>query len=76
MYPFIRMAKELWKFRKAPPLTILEPHISTHRIWPQDLEHLAEQQRNQFQMRGQRLKLGRGKRGQKMVLIWAMSLHG
>jgi acyl-CoA thioesterase FadM len=42
MYPFIRMAKELWKFRKAPPLTILEPHISTHRIWPQDLDIWVE----------------------------------
>ncbi len=38
MYPFIRMAKELWKFRKAPPLTILQPHVSRHRIWPQDLD--------------------------------------
>jgi acyl-CoA thioesterase FadM len=38
MYPFLRMAKELWKFRAAPRLTILQPHVSTHRIWPQDLD--------------------------------------
>ncbi len=38
MYPFLRMAKELWKFRNAPPLSILEPHVSTHRIWPWDLD--------------------------------------
>jgi acyl-CoA thioesterase FadM len=38
MYPFLRMAKELWKFRNAPPLSLLQPHTSTHRVWPQDLD--------------------------------------
>jgi acyl-CoA thioesterase FadM len=42
MYPYIRMAKELWKFRHAPRLGILDPHISTHRIWPQDLDPWRE----------------------------------
>lgn len=38
MYPFIRMAKELWKFRNAPRLAILDPHVSSHRVWPLDLD--------------------------------------
>ena len=42
MYPYVRMAKELWKFRNAPPLGILEPHISSHRIWPWDLDPWRE----------------------------------
>ena len=42
MYPYVRLAKELWKFRNAPPLGILEPHISNHRIWPWDLDPWRE----------------------------------
>ncbi|OYU41301.1 MAG: thioeseterase [Pseudorhodobacter sp. PARRP1] len=42
MYPYIRMAKELWKFRNAPPLGLFDPHISTHRIWPWDLDPWRE----------------------------------
>lgn len=42
MYPYVRMTKELWKFRNAPRLSILEPHISTHRIWPWDLDPWRE----------------------------------
>jgi len=38
MYPIFRMAKELWKFRKSVALSILQPHISTHRVWPWDLD--------------------------------------
>jgi len=42
MYPYIRMAKELWKFRRAAPLGLFDPHISTHRIWPWDLDPWRE----------------------------------
>ena len=42
MYPYIRMAKELWKFRNAPPLGLFDAHISTHRIWPWDLDPWRE----------------------------------
>lgn len=42
MYPFLRMAKEMWKFRKAPALGLLEAHVSTHRIWPWDLDPWRE----------------------------------
>lgn len=38
MYPYARMMKELWKFRSAPALGILEPHVSHHRCWPQDID--------------------------------------
>lgn len=42
MYPFFRMFKESWKFRNAPMLRILDPHVSTHRIWPVDLDPWRE----------------------------------
>jgi acyl-CoA thioesterase FadM len=42
MYPFIRMAKEIWKFRNAPRLGIFDTHVSTHRIWPWDLDPWRE----------------------------------
>lgn len=42
MYPYFRMFKELWKFRQAPALGILDAHISTHRIWPFDLDPWME----------------------------------
>lgn len=42
MYPYFRMAKELWKFRNAPPLGIFDAHVSTHRIWPWDLDPWRE----------------------------------
>lgn len=42
MYPFLRMAKELWKFRNAPALPILGAHVSTHVCWPWDLDPWVE----------------------------------
>ena len=42
MYPYFRIAKELWKFRNAPRLAILEAHVSTHRVWPWDLDPWRE----------------------------------
>ncbi|MBE3638978.1 acyl-CoA thioesterase [Mangrovicoccus algicola] len=42
MYPFIRMAVDLWVFRKAPPLSPLEPHSTTHHVWPWDLDIFLE----------------------------------
>jgi acyl-CoA thioesterase FadM len=42
MYPYFRLAKELWKSRGAPRLAILEPHFSTHRVWPWDLDPWRE----------------------------------
>ena len=42
MYPFLRMAKEIWVFRKAPKLGLFDTHVSHHRIWPWDLDPWAE----------------------------------
>ncbi|WP_163847758.1 acyl-CoA thioesterase [Pseudooceanicola aestuarii] len=42
MYPFVRMAKEIIKFRKAPPLGVDGVHVSHHRIWPWDLDFMME----------------------------------
>ncbi len=38
MYPFVRMAKELYVHRKAPPLPVLGVHRSSHLCWPWDLD--------------------------------------
>ena len=42
MYPFVRMAKEIWKFRKAPPVRLGEAHVSHHICWPHDLDFWLE----------------------------------
>ncbi|ETX15760.1 thioeseterase [Roseivivax halodurans JCM 10272] len=42
MYPFIRLAKESWKFRNAGPLGVGETHVSHHVCWPWDLDLWAE----------------------------------
>lgn len=42
MYPLIRFAKEMIKFRNAPRLEPLEAHVSTHICWPWDLDPWIE----------------------------------
>ncbi|MGL5010944.1 MAG: acyl-CoA thioesterase [Paracoccaceae bacterium] len=42
MYPFVRLAKEIIKFRNAAPLGPFDAHVSTHRIWPWDLDPWRE----------------------------------
>jgi acyl-CoA thioesterase FadM len=42
MYPFFRLAQALWLARRAPPLRILDPHVSRHRVWPWDLDPWRE----------------------------------
>lgn len=42
MYPYFRMVKELLKFRNAPKLGFFDTHVSTHRIWPWDLDPWME----------------------------------
>lgn len=42
MYPYLRMVKEILKFRKAPPLGAFETHVSTHLCWPWDIDPWME----------------------------------
>ncbi|MDO5621723.1 MAG: acyl-CoA thioesterase [Paracoccus sp. (in: a-proteobacteria)] len=42
MYPFARLAKEMFKFRSAPPLGVLDTHVSHHICWPWDLDPWIE----------------------------------
>lgn len=42
MYPFLRMGKEIWANRKAPPLGLTEAHVSRHICWPWDLDFWFE----------------------------------
>lgn len=38
MYPFLRLGKEVLKYRSAPSLPVTGTHVSHHRIWPWDLD--------------------------------------
>jgi acyl-CoA thioesterase FadM len=42
MYPFVRMWHQIWKVRNAPRMGLFDTHVSTHRIWPQDLDPWRE----------------------------------
>lgn len=42
MYPFVRMAYHMNRARRQPPLTLDEPHISSHICWPWDLDFAME----------------------------------
>jgi acyl-CoA thioesterase FadM len=42
MYPFVRMAKELWRARSLPPLGLFDTHVSHHLCWPWDLDFWME----------------------------------
>jgi acyl-CoA thioesterase FadM len=42
MYPYLRMAKELWVHRRAPKLDVTGTHVSYHRCWPQDIDPWME----------------------------------
>lgn len=38
MYPFARLAFQVWRHRADPPLALFEAHESRHVCWPQDLD--------------------------------------
>jgi acyl-CoA thioesterase FadM len=42
MYPYVRMAKEVLKFRNAPALGLLGTHVSHHVCWPWDIDPWLE----------------------------------
>ena len=42
MYPFLRLAKEVVKFRRAPALGLFDTHVSQHVCWPWDLDFWVE----------------------------------
>ena len=42
MFPFVRLAKEMFKARKMPPLGLDELHVTHHICWPWDLDMFAE----------------------------------
>ena len=38
MYPLLRFGREVAAARRAPRLAPLDAHVSTHRVWPWDLD--------------------------------------
>ncbi|UWQ22179.1 acyl-CoA thioesterase [Jannaschia sp. W003] len=42
MYPFVRLAWQLWRHRNDPPLALDGVHVSHHRCLPWDLDGFGE----------------------------------
>lgn len=42
MYPFARLARQLWVHRNAPPLGTFDTHVSRHVCWPHDIDMFVE----------------------------------
>lgn len=42
MYPAIRLAKEMLRYRNAPPLGVLDTHVTNLVCWPWDIDVFAE----------------------------------
>ena len=42
MYPFVRLAYQMWRHRNDPPLGHDEVHVSRHICWPWDLDFQME----------------------------------
>lgn len=42
MYPFVRLAKELFTASRQPALGLTELHVSHHIVWPWDLDTFLE----------------------------------
>ena len=42
MYPFIRMVWQVWKYRKAAPLSVFGTHVSRHVCLPWDIDMWME----------------------------------
>jgi acyl-CoA thioesterase FadM len=42
MYPFPRLALQLWRQRRAPRMALTDTHVSHHICWPWDLDCFAE----------------------------------
>ena len=42
MYPFARLAWQMWRHRADPPLPLTGTHVSHHLCWPWDLDGFGE----------------------------------
>ncbi len=42
MYPYVRFALAVARARRMAPLTVLQPHVSQHRVYPWDLDPWME----------------------------------
>ncbi|MFT5867128.1 MAG: acyl-CoA thioesterase FadM [Gammaproteobacteria bacterium] len=72
MYPFIRLAKEMFINRNASALPITGTHVSYHRCWPQDLDAFMEMNNGRILTI---LDLGRIALGQRSSLLGALKAN-
>lgn len=70
MYPFVRLAKEIFINRYAVPLPVLGTHTSWHRCWPQDLDGFMEMNNGRILTV---LDLGRFSLAKRVGLLAALS---
>jgi acyl-CoA thioesterase FadM len=73
MYPIIRVIKETLRARRMAPLDALQPHISHHRCWPQDLDIYLEMNNGRILSI---LDIGRSGLAQRVGLIGALRNKG
>lgn len=80
MFPVVRLAKEIIKFRRAPALTITDVHVSTHVCWPIDIDIFGELNNGRTLTL---FDLGRFTMGMRVGLVkvlkqngWAMTMAG
>lgn len=80
MYPFVRLAKELFVARKQAPLPIMGEHVSHHRCWPWDIDGFMEMNNGRILTI---LDLGRTGLAQRVGLLkalqenrWGMTMAG
>ncbi len=73
MYPFIRLAKEMFINRNASALPITGTHVSYHRCWPQDIDVFMEMNNGRILTI---LDLGRMALGQRAGLLGTLKANG
>lgn len=73
MYPFLRLAKEMFLARNTPELPTLGTHVSYHRCWPQDLDVFMEMNNGRILTV---LDLGRTVLAKRVGLLGALKDNG
>jgi len=73
MYPFVRLAKDMFLARNAPDLDTLGVHVSYHRCWPQDIDGFLEMNNGRILTI---LDLGRTVLAKRVGLLTALRENG
>ena len=69
MYPFVRLAWQMWRHRGDPPLPLTGTHVSRHLCWPWDLDGFGEMNNGRVLTL---MDLGRFTAGSRLGLMQAL----